>query len=194
MGPRIKLQITTAVAVIISVSASSSYEMAFASQLSHRNSAVFDRKPFDQTAPNKTNPGLPNSKATPGAIDPSVTQENLASTICVSGYTKTVRPPASYTTKLKKQQLASGYNYLGDLSTKSYEEDHLIPLEIGGAPRDVRNLWPEPRHIIWDAAKKDQLENKLHLLLCSRQITLKVAQLAFSINWVDSYRKYIGGN
>lgn len=25
----------------------------------------------------------------------------------------------------------------------TYEEDHLIPLELGGAPSDVRNLWPE---------------------------------------------------
>jgi len=26
---------------------------------------------------------------------------------------------------------------------KAHEEDHLIPLELGGDPRDLRNLWPE---------------------------------------------------
>jgi hypothetical protein len=26
---------------------------------------------------------------------------------------------------------------------KDYEEDHLISLELGGAPRDPKNLWPQ---------------------------------------------------
>lgn len=33
---------------------------------------------------------LPNPRMTPGAIDPSVTQENIHKTVCVKGYTKTV--------------------------------------------------------------------------------------------------------
>ena len=37
------------------------------------------------------------------------------------------------------------YGY-ADTSTADYEEDHLIPLELGGAPRDPNNLWPEPRY------------------------------------------------
>ena len=135
--------------------------------------------------------GLPNSKLTPGAIDPAVTQANIASTICVIGYTNTVRPPVSYTTPLKRQQLVAGYNLGGNLSTKAYEEDHLIPLEIGGNPTDVRNLWPEPRNITWGASKKDQLENRLHLLLCSHQITLRAAQEAFAMNWISAYKKYV---
>lgn len=44
---------------------------------------------------------LPDPACTPGAIDPTVTQENLASTICKSGYTATVRAPASDTNKTK---------------------------------------------------------------------------------------------
>jgi hypothetical protein len=27
--------------------------------------------------------------------------------------------------------------------TSSFELDHLVPLELGGAPSDPRNLWPE---------------------------------------------------
>ncbi len=174
----------SSIVILLSFTTSSSYEAAMASQL----------VTLSRTTPNASNPGLPNIKATPGAIDPAVTQGNLGSTICVAGYTKTVRPPVSYTNALKRKQLGSGYNYLGDLSTKSYEEDHLIPLELGGAPSDERNLWPEPRHITWDAAKKDRLENKLHLLVCSQQLPLKVAQTAFAHNWVTAYKKYIASN
>ena len=36
-------------------------------------------------------PGLPT---VPGATNPAVTQDNIKSTICVSGWTKTIRPTA----------------------------------------------------------------------------------------------------
>ena len=188
MASQVNSRAKVSIALLLTISLSSSYEVAMASQLKSQ------LKPLVQTAPNAANPGLPNTKATPGAIDPAVTQNNLSSTICVAGYTKTVRPPVSYTNALKRKQLASGYNYVGDLSTKNYEEDHLIPLELGGAPSDVRNLWPEPRHVTWDAAKKDRLENKLHLLVCSQQLSLKSAQSAFALNWVIAYKKYISSN
>jgi hypothetical protein len=48
---------------------------------------------------------LPNPNLTPGAIDPAIAQENIQSTVCVKGYTKTVRPGAHYTNKLKKKQI-----------------------------------------------------------------------------------------
>lgn len=138
------------------------------------------------------NPALPIHALTPGATNPAVTQATISSTICVVGYTKTIRPPASYTSKLKRTQLDSGYNYQGDLDMRNYEEDHLIPLEIGGSPRSVANLWPEPRHIAQGASMKDKLENKLHLLICSGQITLKAAQKIFATDWIAGYKKYIG--
>ena len=48
---------------------------------------------------------LPDPAITPGAIDPSISQANIQSTVCIRGYTKTVRPPAHYTNKLKKRQI-----------------------------------------------------------------------------------------
>src|ERR1035437_2160395 len=69
---------------------------------------------------------LPDPSCTPGAIDQKVTQDNIKQTICVKGYTKTVRPPVSYTNKLKIQQIAA-YGYL-DKNPRDYEEDHLISL------------------------------------------------------------------
>ena len=82
---------------------------------------------------------LPNSARTPGTTNPAVTQANIGQTICVSGYTATIRPDSSITTELKKEQLASGYTYKGDTATGAYEEDHLISLEIGGAPNVEAN-------------------------------------------------------
>ena len=73
---------------------------------------------------------LPSPARTPGATNPAVTQGTINQTICVVGWTSTVRPPSSLTTALKIKQLASGYSYQGDMSTKDYEEDHLISLEL----------------------------------------------------------------
>ena len=136
-------------------------------------------------------PGLPNSSLTPGATNPQVTQSNIHSTICVSGFTKTIRPPESYTYHLKYSQLDGGYNYKGDTSTSDYEEDHLVPLEVGGNPTSVKNLWPEPWLVTWNAGKKDQLENKMHSLVCSGAISLVAAQKVFMTNWIAGYQKYI---
>src|SRR5436305_1090095 len=81
---------------------------------------------------------LPNHRLTPGAVNPSVTQATIGATICRTGYTKTIRPSSSYTTALKRAQLASGYAFHGDVNTSDYEEDHLISLELGGSPASAK--------------------------------------------------------
>ncbi|MDC8453590.1 MAG: hypothetical protein LV477_11870 [Candidatus Nitrosotalea sp.] len=124
--------------------------------------------------------GLPDSKCTPGAINLQVTQDNIKNTICKSGYTKTVRPPASYTESLKVKLMKS---YGIKDSMKDYELDHLIPLEVGGNPTDVKNLWPEPRYGNNTASMKDSVENYLHEQVCSGNIKLGDAQKEIAINW-----------
>jgi hypothetical protein len=122
--------------------------------------------------------GMPDSICTPGSIDNRVTQENIASTICKSGYTAKVRPSVSYTNKLKVQQIVE-YGYT-DTNPKSYEEDHLIPLELGGNPTDPKNLWPE----FGDTPnKKDSVENGCKRKVCAGQIVLVEAQKEISTNW-----------
>ena len=135
---------------------------------------------------------LPRHSVTPGAIDPRVTQSNISSTICVHGYTKTVRPPVTYTTPLKRSQLLSGYNLSGDVNLRDYEEDHLIPLEVGGSPASIKNLFPEPLFGPYGARAKDKMENIIHALVCSHKITLKQGQAAFTPDWVKGYLKYVG--
>ncbi|MGD0764903.1 MAG: hypothetical protein ABR978_01170 [Dehalococcoidia bacterium] len=124
--------------------------------------------------------GLPDPACTPGAIDLAVTQDNIQQTVCVAGYTQTVRPPVSYTTPLKILQMAL-YGWTGPRS--DYEEDHLISLELGGHPRDPKNLWPEPYNVPQGARQKDQIENLLHDRVCSGQITLREAQTQIATNW-----------
>jgi hypothetical protein len=108
---------------------------------------------------------------TPGVLNPDVTQANIKRTICVPGWTRTVRPPVEYTNALKVTQMRA-YRELG--SPSDYQEDHLISLELGGNPTDPRNLWPEPYP---RAAQVDQIENDLNARVCSSALTLADAQL-----------------
>src|SRR5450830_1149990 len=121
---------------------------------------------------------LPDPRMTPGSINPDVTQENIQQTVCVKGYTKTIRPPASYTNKLKKAQIRQ-YGY-ADTNPKDYEEDHLVPLSVGGNPTDPLNLWPQPRKSEWNAEKKDQLEFALYKAVCRGEVSLSDARHAFA--------------
>jgi len=51
--------------------------------------------------------GLPDPACTPGATDPRVTQANINLTICMRGYTATVRPPVSVTDRIKVERMAA---------------------------------------------------------------------------------------
>jgi hypothetical protein len=119
---------------------------------------------------------------TPGAINPEVTQDNIHQTICVKGWTDTVRPPSSYTNMLKTMQLA---RYGQPAQPRDYEEDHLIALEIGGAPTNPDNLFPEPRKGPRGtvASDKDREENRLHTAVCSGQMDLATAQQTIVTEW-----------
>jgi hypothetical protein len=107
---------------------------------------------------------------TPGVLNPAVTQVSLAATVCKAGWTRTVRPPVSYTNALKLRQLAQ-YRLRGPPS--AFQEDHLISLELGGNPTDPRNLWPEPYP---RASAVDQIENELNHRVCAGSLTLAEAQ------------------
>jgi hypothetical protein len=136
-------------------------------------------------------PGLPDPRHTPGAINPAVTQDNIAATICKRGWAATVRPPAAYTAALKVAQILE-YGY-ADRDPRHYQEDHLVPLELGGAPRDPRNLWPEPNVIELpdgtriESKKKDDLEDALHGRVCSAGMALGDAQRLIAGDWIAAW-------
>jgi len=107
---------------------------------------------------------------TPGVLNPAVTQATIRSTICRSGFTRTIRPPVRYTNDLKRKGLRA-YRLRGPPS--AYQEDHLISLELGGSPDDPRNLWPEPYP---RASVVDRIENELNAKICRGELTLEQAQ------------------
>ncbi|WP_174501989.1 hypothetical protein [Acidiphilium sp. C61] len=135
---------------------------------------------------------LPNPRITPGAINGAVTQADIDTTICVRGWTRTVRPPESYTEPLKRRLIRT-YGY-ADHELRDYELDHLEPLELGGAPGSPKNLWPEP-HVAqggWGSRAKDRLENKLHYLVCSGRLSLAAARQMIATNWIAAFKRFIG--
>jgi hypothetical protein len=107
---------------------------------------------------------------TPGVLNPDVMPANIARTICKRGWTKTIRPPTSYTNDLKGKQMGE-YGVGG--APADYQEDHLISLELGGHPTDPRNLWPEPYP---RASEVDSIENELNAKVCSGHLSLANAQ------------------
>jgi hypothetical protein len=122
----------------------------------------------------------------------TVNQDHIGQTICVTGWTATIRPPPAFTTRLKQERLATGHTYKGDTATGDHEQDHLISLEIGGAPNAEANLWPEPCNSPEGARVKDVVENTLHTLVCDHAITLATAQRAIAANWWTAYQTYVG--
>jgi hypothetical protein len=122
-----------------------------------------------------------------GATDPRVSQGNIDTTICVPGYARSVRPPYSLTGPIKRRLMQAGHpgeRYSG------YELDHLVPLSLGGAPADERNLWLEPWTGPMNAGDKDALEYLLWRLVCSHELPLRTAQHEIAGNWVAAYQRF----
>jgi hypothetical protein len=119
------------------------------------------------------------------SLNHDVTPETIASTICVSGYTATVRPATVYTNGVKLKLLQTAGQ--DPSAASAYELDHIVPLALGGHPRALDNLqlqpWPEAR-------RKDRLEVKLQCLVCSGQVNLAEAQTAIATDWEAAYHKY----
>ena len=117
------------------------------------------------------------------ALNPAVTDATIHSTICASGWTATVRPPESYTEPLKLQQLAAE-NLPGPAS--NYEEDHRMPLELGGNPRAPTNLSPESHATSY---RKDAAETAAKREVCGGA-DLRSVQAAFVAAWLGAYPSY----
>lgn len=132
---------------------------------------------------------LPDMHLTPGSIDPAVKQENIHSTVCIKGYTDSVRPDKEYTNRLKHEQLRQ-YRY-ADLNPRNYEQDHLIPLNIGGNPNDPKNLWPQPRQGEWSAEQKNDLEFVVYKMVCRGEISLHEAQQRMARDWIQAYKDWV---
>ena len=131
----------------------------------------------------------------PGAISQEVTQENIHQTICVAGYTKTIRPPTSYTKPIEAQKVAQ-YNARNHthFTPEEGELDHVISLQLGGHPSDLKNLTFQPYDTYIDtmrigAKEKDAVETYLKRRVCEGTLPLKDAQEMIVRDW---YAVYLG--
>lgn len=123
-------------------------------------------------------------------LNPDVTQATISRTICVSGWTSKVRPSTNYTNQLKAKQLAQYASmHVGDTNwnLKGTEEDHRVPLELGGAPSDPSNLSPEDHP---GSFNKDGAENQFKRDVCALRVTLVVAQTVFIGQYLTAYPGY----
>jgi anti-sigma factor RsiW len=121
---------------------------------------------------------LPVASITPGATwDVSVDE------LCM-GATRT-RP----ITDAMRAEVLSAYG-VENVPSDEYELDYLITPELGGAT-DVRNLWPQRYGSpVWNARVKDELEELLPRLVCSRELDLATAQRDMASDWIAAYKKY----
>lgn len=104
--------------------------------------------------------------------NPAVTQANIAKTICVKGWTATVRPSVSYTSRIKRQMCVAQ----GVKTCSADILDHIIPIEVGGSPDNAKNFQLQTKA---DAAVKDQRENQARQDVCTHRVTLAQAQARF---------------
>ena len=177
---RIGLAVLAAAAAAAIVAESSSGAAAPHLAYSTASNNVVQRQPAPGTC-HAIGSGLrsrPDPRCTPGALNPAVTQATIAQTICRSGWTDTVRPSESIT---EPEKIASLQAYGDRGPVSSYEYDHFVPLELGGATNDPRNLWPEPGA---SPNAKDGVEGMLNSEVCNGQMTLAHAQDAIVGNWV----------
>jgi hypothetical protein len=129
-------------------------------------------------------PYWPSSALTPGSI-----QETRPSQFCQSGWAAAHRN----VTSAQYRQVYAAYGIPYPQPTGTFELDHLIPLELGGANSND-NLWPEPRDTDWGWGfhQKDYLENYLHQLVCGGQLDAGTATFSVATDWFQTYCTYIG--
>lgn len=119
----------------------------------------------------------------PGVRNPDMTEQLLCS---ASFRTGSIRPPSSYTGKLKRQQLKDHPEIQcpGD----AMEEDHVWPIEAGGDPTNPRNLSPECAEPRPGFHEKDKVENYWHAQIC--QGLIKIDDVGPQIpHWREVYEK-----
>jgi hypothetical protein len=119
-----------------------------------------------------------------------VTQETIGETICHAGYAKQVRPGTVYTNGVKQKlmrQQGIPLERAGD-----YELDHVVPLTLGGNPRQLSNLMLQPWEGDHGAKVKDKLEVRLKSAVCRGRMSLREAQSCIAENWESCQDQHPG--
>lgn len=154
-----------------------SYELAGAALLAVLTVTLatrFGSSPLLETA------AVPKPQLTPGATVPVTKQQ-------VCGSAPFTRGPMVSASLARQVFAAYGITNPG---RNAYEIDYLITPDLGGAA-NIRNLWPQPYYnTAWTASVKDQLEERLHSMVCSGEIDVATAQHDLAADWIGAYKKY----
>lgn len=125
---------------------------------------------------------LPDARLTPGLTHPVSWAE-----ICTAGSSDRI-DSASISASVA-ERVFDEYG-ISNPQPFAYEVDYLITPELGGAD-DIRNIWPEPYSgEEWNAHVKDAIEERLHEMVCAKEIDLAQAQREIARDWVAAYQKY----
>jgi hypothetical protein len=127
---------------------------------------------------------VPDHSLTPGA-----TRSVTITEVCSLPHEKVV---ADVSASLR-QKVFQEYGIM-NAREGEYEVDYLITPGLGGA-EDIHNLWPESyRSQTWNANVKDDLEERLHQLVCAGALDLSTAQRDIATDWIAAYKKYFHTN
>jgi hypothetical protein len=122
---------------------------------------------------------LPKPKLTPGAV----TTTNATDVCSIKPHTH----PAQVSKALQTAVFAA-YGY-GDLTSRKYMIDWLVPYDLGGAAVQA-NIWP-----IAVAGtgfyEKSQTDSIVREMVCRRELTLAQAQHALETNWYSAWLRYV---
>ena len=126
----------------------------------------------------------PDRRCSPGAYYSKLTEAVICSSSFHTGEVRDV--PQS-----EKYAVEEEYGMAPRLYGRTLEIDHIVSLELGGS-NEIANLYPEKADANPGYHVKDVLENRLHALVCSSQMSLRSAQIGIASNWQALYRKVFG--
>ncbi len=123
------------------------------------------------------------------ALNPDVSQSTIQQTICVKGYSSTVRPSTSYTNPIKFRLMRQ--EGIPESDKSEWALDHRIPISLGGHPRALSNL---QLLTATENSRKARIEAKLLCYVCAGQMPLAQAQQEIAAGWQAAYIRYSGQN
>ena len=147
---------------------------------------IFEQRRASAEVSEQTTFALPDPGMTPGAIDPTVTLDQIC-----NGTTKARRPRTTATC----DRVFAAYS-IPTRDRYQYECDHDVPIALGGSSV-AANLWPQPNV---EAPLKDALEVEMQRRACVAYRTLLPTEAAavlveeqreIAADWPAAYRRYM---
>lgn len=155
------------------------------------------------TPPPSASPLYPASWVLPDrSLSPGVASVSDVTRLCphVDPALEAARPDSR-----EKAAVYRAYGLSYPQAPGKYELDHVVPIELGGAPDDPQNMYPEPNDTPDPAMiaryhlnpafihnSKDIVEDVLHADVCSFKVPLAVAAQAMATDWRAAYVRYVG--